>query len=160
MTPSWNLSPANQPKSRAGISEKRSASSPRSTCPTSASTTALTAGSHATTPSCAPPSTPSKSCAKPAICTTKASATFSSLRASIPKFVSDGYLQDIVRKLAPLFPTIGIEVGPMEDHQYAELVKAGAEGLIVYQETYHRDTYKTLHTAGPKKEFRLALGMP
>ena len=77
-----------------------------------------------------------------------------------PKFVSDGYLQDIVRQLAPLFPTIGIEVGPMEDHQYAELVKAGAEGLIVYQETYHRDTYKTLHTAGPKKNFDWRLECP
>lgn len=77
-----------------------------------------------------------------------------------PKFVSDGYLQDIVRQLAPLFPTIGIEVGPMEDHQYAELVKAGAEGLIVYQETYHRDTYGQLHTAGPKKNFDWRLECP
>jgi 2-iminoacetate synthase len=77
-----------------------------------------------------------------------------------PKFVSEGYLQDIVRKLAPLFPSIGIEVGPMEDHQYAELVKAGAESLIVYQETYHRETYQTLHTAGPKKNFDWRLECP
>ncbi len=70
-----------------------------------------------------------------------------------PKFVSDGYLQDCLRLLSPTVPTLGIEVGPMEHHQYAELVACGAEGLVVYQETYHRETYATLHTAGPKKNF-------
>ena len=49
--------------------------------------------------------------------------------------------------------TLAIEVGPMEDAQYAEIVAHGAEGLIVYQETYDRATYQTLHTAGPKKNF-------
>ncbi|MDP0490914.1 MAG: 2-iminoacetate synthase ThiH [Verrucomicrobiota bacterium JB023] len=77
-----------------------------------------------------------------------------------PKFVSEGYLQDIIRRLTKTFPTIGIEVGPMEDHQYAELVLAGAEGLIVYQETYHRETYSQLHTAGPKKKFDWRLECP
>ena len=57
-------------------------------------------------------------------------------------------------------PTIGIEVGPMEDHQYGELVKHGAEGLVVYQETYKREAYSKLHTAGPKKNFDWRLECP
>ena len=69
-----------------------------------------------------------------------------------PKFVSEGYLQDCLRILSPSIPTLGIEVGPMKDSQYAELVSCGAEGLIVYQETYHRDTYEKLHTSGPKEK--------
>lgn len=77
-----------------------------------------------------------------------------------PKFVSEGYLQGIIRELTPLFPTIGLEIGPMEDHQYSELTQAGAEGLVVYQETYHRQTYETLHTAGPKKKFDWRLECP
>jgi len=77
-----------------------------------------------------------------------------------PKFVSDGYLQDCVRALKSFIPTLGIEVGPMEDHQYAELVHAGAEGLVVYQETYHEQTYRELHTAGPKKNFEWRLECP
>ncbi len=77
-----------------------------------------------------------------------------------PKFVSQGYLQECCRLLAPLFSSISIEVGPMEDHQYAELVFAGAEGLIVYQETYDRDIYKELHTSGPKKNFDWRLECP
>ena len=77
-----------------------------------------------------------------------------------PKFVSEGYLQECLRFLAPSVPTLGIEVGPMEDEQYAELVSCGAEGLVVYQETYHRETYERLHTAGPKKKFDWRLDCP
>lgn len=77
-----------------------------------------------------------------------------------PKFVSDGYLQECVNALRSLIPTIGIEVGPMEDHQYSELVDYGAEGLIVYQETYLQETYEVLHTAGPKKNFHWRLDCP
>ena len=53
-----------------------------------------------------------------------------------PKFVSEGYLQECIDAIREFIPTIGIEVGPMENEQYGELVKQGAEGLVVYQETY------------------------
>jgi 2-iminoacetate synthase len=77
-----------------------------------------------------------------------------------PKFVSDGYLQDCLDALRPLVPTLAIEVGPMEDAQYADIVAHGAEGLVVYQETYNREVYQTLHTAGPKKNFDWRLNCP
>lgn len=77
-----------------------------------------------------------------------------------PKFVSDGYLQACLDELKGFIPTLALEVGPMEDGQYAEIVRHGAEGLVVYQETYHRETYQTLHTAGPKKKFDWRLDCP
>jgi 2-iminoacetate synthase len=77
-----------------------------------------------------------------------------------PKFVSEGYLQACLDELKPLIPGLAIEVGPMEDEQYAEIVAHGAEGLVVYQETYHLPTYQTLHTAGPKKNFHWRLDCP
>ena len=77
-----------------------------------------------------------------------------------PRFVSDGYLQECLRRLAPFIPTLGIEVGPMKDAQYSELVACGAEGLVVYQETYHRENYTQLHTSGPKKKFDWRLDCP
>lgn len=77
-----------------------------------------------------------------------------------PKFVSDGYLQECLDALKPFIPTLGLEVGPMEDDQYGEIVGHGAEGLVVYQETYHRETYQQLHTAGPKKNFNWRLDCP
>ena len=40
------------------------------------------------------------------------------------------------------------------------LVAAGAEGLVVYQETYHRPTYEEMHTAGPKRDFDWRLDCP
>ncbi len=77
-----------------------------------------------------------------------------------PKFVSDGYLQDCIDAIKSFIPTVAIEVGPMEDHQYAEIVDHGGEGLIVYQESYVRDVYSKLHTAGPKKNFDWRLECP
>jgi len=77
-----------------------------------------------------------------------------------PKFVSDGYLQRCLDALKPFISTLAIEVGPMEDAQYAEIVLHGAEGLVVYQETYDRGVYQTLHTAGPKRNFAWRLNCP
>ena len=74
-----------------------------------------------------------------------------------PKFVSENYLADCVRALAPEFSSISIEVAPMESEQYAGIVEAGAEGLVVYQETYDREAYAQLHTAGPKRDFNWRL---
>ena len=74
-----------------------------------------------------------------------------------PKFVSQTYLANCVRALAPDFSSISIEVGPMETADYLPIVEAGAEGLVVYQETYDRETYADLHTAGPKRDFNWRL---
>jgi 2-iminoacetate synthase len=70
-----------------------------------------------------------------------------------PKFVSSSYLTDCVRALHGEIPGVSLEVGPMETEQYRPLVKAGADGLVVYQETYDRAVYADLHTAGPKRDF-------
>jgi 2-iminoacetate synthase len=70
-----------------------------------------------------------------------------------PKFVSGDYLAECVRVLKPDFSSIAIEVGPMKTRDYLPIVEAGAEGLVVYQETYNRVVYSDLHTAGPKRDF-------
>jgi 2-iminoacetate synthase len=70
-----------------------------------------------------------------------------------PKFVSNNYLRDSVAALQDLFASISLEVGPMETEEYAPIAKAGAEGLVVYQETYDRAAYEQVHTAGPKRDF-------
>jgi 2-iminoacetate synthase len=74
-----------------------------------------------------------------------------------PKFVSGGYLAECVRALAPDFSSISIEVGPMDTEDYAPIVEGGAEGLVVYQETYNRAVYAEMHTAGPKRDFNYRL---
>src|SRR5882724_4602744 len=74
-----------------------------------------------------------------------------------PKFVSKDYLADCVRALSEDFSSIAIEVGPMPTPDYVPVVRAGAEGLVVYQETYDRTAYGELHTAGPKRDFNWRL---
>jgi 2-iminoacetate synthase len=77
-----------------------------------------------------------------------------------PKFVSEGYLAECVRALAPDFSSIAIEVGPMETAEYLPIVQAGAEALVVYQETYNRSIYAEMHTSGPKRDFHWRLDCP
>jgi 2-iminoacetate synthase len=77
-----------------------------------------------------------------------------------PKFVSGTYLADCVRALASEFSSIAIEVGPMETEEYEPVVAAGAEALVVYQETYDRQTYAEMHTSGPKRDFNWRLECP
>jgi 2-iminoacetate synthase len=77
-----------------------------------------------------------------------------------PKFVSDAYLRDCVGALHELTPAISLEIGPMEAAGYRPLVQAGAEGLVVYQETYDRAVYDEMHTAGPKRNFDWRLETP
>ena len=77
-----------------------------------------------------------------------------------PKFVSGSYMTDCVAALRETVPSISLEVGPMETGEYRQLVQAGAEGLIVYQETYHREVYADMHTSGPKRNFNWRLETP
>jgi len=77
-----------------------------------------------------------------------------------PKFVSNQYLRDCVARLHPDWPSLSLEVGPMETADYRPLVAAGADGLVVYQETYDRRVYAEMHTAGPKRNFDWRLETP
>jgi 2-iminoacetate synthase len=77
-----------------------------------------------------------------------------------PRFVSNEYLADCVQAAHGRFPAVSLEVGPMETAAYEPLVAAGAEGLVVYQETYDSMLYDELHTAGPKKNFAWRMETP
>ncbi len=77
-----------------------------------------------------------------------------------PKFVSNGYMADCIRALHESIPSLSLEIGPMETADYRPLVAAGAEGLVVYQETYDREIYGRMHTLGPKRDFNWRLECP
>ncbi len=70
-----------------------------------------------------------------------------------PKYVSNGYVQEVIERCLPIMPSLMLELGPMETAPYRPLVDAGCEGLVVYQETYDEPTYKDLHPSGPKKRY-------
>ncbi len=78
-----------------------------------------------------------------------------------PRHVGLSYLLECVGRLRALrVPSIHLEIGPLETADYRQLVEAGAEGLVVYQETYNRAVYAAMHLAGPKKDYDWRLASP
>jgi 2-iminoacetate synthase len=69
------------------------------------------------------------------------------------RIVSKDYLVECVRLLAPEIPSISVEVQVWDTDTYRRLVEAGCEGLVVYQETYDRDTYGDVHLKGKKRNY-------
>lgn len=63
------------------------------------------------------------------------------------------YIAHAIELLNPLFPSIGIEVQPLTEDGYKKIITAGADGLTLYQETYHPESYQKHHLAGKKKHY-------
>ena len=57
---------------------------------------------------------------------------------------------DIAKKY---FSNLKIEVMPLKAEEYAELTKHGMNGVICFQETYHKANYKIYHPRGMKSKF-------
>ncbi|MFN2545006.1 MAG: 2-iminoacetate synthase ThiH [Actinomycetota bacterium] len=67
------------------------------------------------------------------------------------------FLVERIRMLAAEVPQLSIEVQVWSEEEYRRLVEAGCEGVVVYQETYHPETYGRVHLAGRKRHFRWRL---
>jgi len=76
------------------------------------------------------------------------------------RIVSKDYLVDCVRALAPVVPSISVEVQVWDTATYRRLVDAGCEGLVVYQEAYDRPTYEACHLKGKKRNYDWRLAAP
>ena len=53
----------------------------------------------------------------------------------------------------PYFSNLKIEVMPLKTEEYAELKEHGMNGVICFQETYHKENYEKLHPTGPKHDY-------
>lgn len=74
------------------------------------------------------------------------------------KEVNKDYFVRAVNQLKKRFTQISLEVQPLFQREYEMLHAAGAYGITVYQETYHRPAYRAYHLKGRKAnfDFRLA----
>jgi 2-iminoacetate synthase len=70
------------------------------------------------------------------------------------------YILNAVKKIKPHFSNLTIEVQPFEQNEYEQLIEAGCDGVLVYQETYNRSVYKKYHTKGKKSNFDYRLETP
>lgn len=76
------------------------------------------------------------------------------------KTVGVDYLKKAISLLKPHFANISMEVQPLEEEEYRELIDAGLHTVLVYQETYHKEDYKLHHTKGKKSNFDYRLATP
>lgn len=70
------------------------------------------------------------------------------------------YLKEAAFIAREFFPSISLEVHPMETYEYKELFVAGVDGITVYQETYDKDRYKEVHLSGIKANYDFRLDAP
>jgi 2-iminoacetate synthase len=63
------------------------------------------------------------------------------------------YLKQAAGAAKHYFPSIAIEVHPMETQEYQELFEHGVDGVTVYQETYDRSRYAQVHLSGTKADY-------
>jgi 2-iminoacetate synthase len=77
-----------------------------------------------------------------------------------PSEVSIDLLENTASELKGLFPSLSIEIYPLDVPDYSRLYKAGIDGLAIYQETYDQKIYSMVHPAGPKRDYGYRLGAP
>jgi len=70
------------------------------------------------------------------------------------------YIADCVSRLRRYFSSISVEIYPLEASDYETLIKAGADGLTIYQEIYDPVVYDRVHIKGPKKNYQFRLNAP
>ncbi len=76
------------------------------------------------------------------------------------RIVSKEYLVSCVAALAPVVPSLSVEVQVWDTATYRRLVAAGCEGLVVYQEAYDRTVYEACHLKGKKRNYDWRLAAP
>jgi len=67
------------------------------------------------------------------------------------------FLEERIRLLAREVPTLSIEVQVWSEAEYRRLAAAGCDGVVIYQETYHPETYSKVHLAGKKRQYEWRL---
>ena len=70
------------------------------------------------------------------------------------------YIQDCVAVLKKYFTSISIEVYPLAENEYVQLVAQGVDGLTIYQEVYDEQIYAKMHICGPKQDYKFRLDTP
>lgn len=76
------------------------------------------------------------------------------------KTVGVDYFKNVLQLISPHFSNIAMEVQPLDQEEYEELIPLGLHTVLVYQETYHEDDYKKHHPKGKKSNFSYRLETP
>jgi 2-iminoacetate synthase len=67
------------------------------------------------------------------------------------------FLEERLRLLSKEVPSLAIEVQVWSEEEYRRLAEAGCDAVVIYQETYHPETYAKVHLAGKKRQYEWRL---
>ncbi|MHA4738775.1 2-iminoacetate synthase ThiH [Dyadobacter sp. MSC1_007] len=70
------------------------------------------------------------------------------------------YFKKVLELIRPHFAQVSMEVQPLDQHEYEELIPLGLHSVLIYQETYHREDYRKHHPKGKKSNFNYRLETP
>lgn len=70
------------------------------------------------------------------------------------------YIIEAVKVLREYFDSISIEIYPLTQEEYKDVIDAGVDGLTIYQEVYNEKIYDNIHLGGPKKNYLFRLDAP
>lgn len=76
------------------------------------------------------------------------------------KTVGVDYFKNALKLIKPHFSHISMEVQPLDQPDYEELIPLGLNTVLVYQETYHQEDYKKHHPKGKKSNFKYRIETP
>jgi len=77
-----------------------------------------------------------------------------------PQAADRDYLAAAIARIRPLFSSMSIEIYPLDETGYRQMIAAGIDGLTIYQETYDRSLYADMHPFGRKRDFAYRLHAP
>lgn len=70
-----------------------------------------------------------------------------------PSLCGVEYLEKALQRCRPYFHNLTIEVQPMKAAEYERLTHSGLNGVVCFQETYHKEAYKKYHPQGMKSHY-------
>jgi len=70
------------------------------------------------------------------------------------------YFIKALEVVGPHFAQVSMEVQPLDEPEYVQLIEHGLNAVLVYQETYHREDYRLHHPKGKKSNFGYRLETP
>lgn len=74
-----------------------------------------------------------------------------------PGSVGMDYFREVMVRLRDRFAQISMEIQPLEESEYAELIGLGLDAVLVYQETYNKQAYAEYHLRGNKQDYTYRL---
>lgn len=70
------------------------------------------------------------------------------------------YFKKALDLIRPHFAQVSMEVQPLDQDEYEQLIPLGLHSVLIYQETYHQEDYRKHHPKGKKSNFNYRLETP